>query len=279
MVKLSTNLNEHYYTKNEIQGLLQNIGGVSIEYFIVGSGQNYILFQKYGETIYGYYKLNNTTVTSKIPYNILSIINPNFKVGEGSISFNQNIVTINNASGEGTFTLPIVDEKLYSYSILCDEHITMLYHDGTSINVQAINENNSPVQDASVLFTLNGVLYFKKTNSEGMANLRITLRPGNYESTVIAGTIKTISIEVNSTILISQNDGTILSFYTLKSNAEYLTNESVTINLKGQNYTIISGADDGYCEFEIPSGVNVGDIATILTSVEQRGVTIGKDNY
>ena len=58
--------------------------------------------------------------------------------------------------------------------------LEMSYKDGSTFNATVLDGQGNPLKDATVKFNINGIFYNRKTNSNGIAMLNITLMSGKY---------------------------------------------------------------------------------------------------
>ena len=64
--------------------------------------------------------------------------------------------------------------------VLSASDITMKYMDGTQFAATLVDGQGNPYKDQYVTFNVNGVLYNRLTDSNGVAKLNIRLLPGEY---------------------------------------------------------------------------------------------------
>ena len=64
--------------------------------------------------------------------------------------------------------------------VLSASDITMKYMDGTQFAATLVDGQGNPYKDQYVIFNVNGVLYNRLTDSNGVAKLNIRLLPGEY---------------------------------------------------------------------------------------------------
>ena len=95
-------------------------------------------------------------------------------------------LNINLAPGEYilTATDPLTGLQM-SYNItvlptLTGEDLNMAYKDGSTFNATVLDGKGNPLANAKVTFNINGVLYNRYTDSNGIAKLNINLMPGEY---------------------------------------------------------------------------------------------------
>ena len=64
--------------------------------------------------------------------------------------------------------------------VLTAEDITMKYRDGTKFVAHLVDGQGKPIENATIIFNINGVFYNRTTDNQGDARLNIYLMPGEY---------------------------------------------------------------------------------------------------
>lgn len=88
----------------------------------------------------------------------------------------------------GDYILTAIDPLtglMMSYNItvlptLIATDLNMKYKDGSTFNVTVLNGQGKPLANANVTFNINGILYTRPSNSDGIAKLNINLMAGKY---------------------------------------------------------------------------------------------------
>ena len=86
-------------------------------------------------------------------------------------------------------------------STLIAQDMTMTYLDGSQFHVKAVDKKGSPLFNARIEFNINGGIYYRYTNSSGVASLDINFMPGvyiitsKYEDAIISNTITIVPKE------------------------------------------------------------------------------------
>ena len=80
--------------------------------------------------------------------------------------------------------------------------VVKYYKNGTQYYAVALDGNGNPLVGVNVTFNINGVMYTRVTNEDGIAKLSINLDPGNYIITVIHPNGQMIS---NNIVIIPAN--------------------------------------------------------------------------
>ena len=128
-------------------------------------------------------------------------------------------------------------------TIVADDLVKM-YQNATRFYAKFTDSTGKAIANKEIRFNINGVFYTKKTDKDGVADLGIMLRPGNYILTAynpVTGEEKGFNITVKS--LIMQNDLT--KYYLNASRFEatvynkdgsLAVNKEVTFNINGVFY-------------------------------------------
>ena len=170
-------------------------------------------------------------------------------------------------------------------SIIADDLVKM-YQNATKFYAKFIGSDGKVLANTQVKFNIHGVLYTKTTNNDGVADLSIMLRPGNYILTAynpVTGEQQGFNITVKS--LIVQNDLT--KYYMNASkfqatiydkNGSLAVNKNVTFNIHGVFYTRttdengvvslgISLRPGEYVITTIYEGLDLGNTVTVLPTL------------
>ena len=99
-------------------------------------------------------------------------------------------LNINLFPGKYILTAMHPDGLMYGYNItvlstIHGDDIVKFFRNGTQYCAKFLDGCGSPLVNASVIFNINGVLYKKQTDDNGMARLNINLFPGEYILTAI----------------------------------------------------------------------------------------------
>ena len=128
-------------------------------------------------------------------------------------------------------------------STILANDVVKFFRNGTQYCAKFLDGCGSPLVNASVTFNINGVLYKKQTDDNGMAKLNINLRPGVYILTAMHpdALMYGSNITVLSTILANDvvkffRNGTQYCAKFLDGCGSPLVNASVTFNINGVLY-------------------------------------------
>ena len=183
-------------------------------------------------------------VNASVVFNINGVLYKKQTDYEGVARLNINLFP-----GKYILTAMHPDGLMYGYNItvlstIHGDDIVKFFRNGTQYCAKFLDGCGSPLVNASVIFNINGVLYKKQTDDNGMARLNINLFPGEYILTAIHlnGEEKANIIKVLTTIsaedisLIENKSGV----FVLKTH-DGARNVSITIN--GVEYIVQT--DDG----------------------------------
>ncbi len=165
--------------------------------------------------------------------------------------------------------------------------LVMKYNDGSSYNVIVKDKSGNPLKNIDVKFTINGVTYTHKTDSNGIAKQPIGLKIGNYAiKTVISdkcyqsSTVsKTISVKekldptvklTSSALNMVYQDGSKFAV-TLKDKNVPLANKDIKFTVNGVSYTYKTDSN-GYAY--LPIGLKPGTY-----TITYQYLTPGSLNY
>lgn len=73
-----------------------------------------------------------------------------------------------------------VSNSIKVLSVIETEDLVMKYRDGSKFSAKILDNQGYPYPNQSVNFNINGVIYKRITNENGVANLNINLQPGKY---------------------------------------------------------------------------------------------------
>ena len=214
----------------------------------------------YGEDLSMYYKngsryevsiyqdgklINSQNNDSKVIFNVNGVNYTKELVnGKASIGINLNpgnytITTFYHYTGG----LATKTNNIEVLSTILANDVVKFFRNGTQYCAKFLDGCGSPLVNASVTFNINGVLYKKQTDYEGVARLNINLFPGKYILTAMHpdGLMYGYNITVLSTI----HGDDIVKFF--RNGTQYcakfldgcgspLVNASVTFNINGVFY-------------------------------------------
>ena len=182
-------------------------------------------------------------VNASVVFNINGVLYKKQTDGRGMAKLN-----INLRPGEYILTAMHPDALMYGSNItvlstILANDVVKFFRNGTQYCAKFLDGCGSPLVNASVVFNINGVLYKKQTDYEGVARLNINLFPGKYILTAMHpdGLMYGYNITVLSTI----HGDNIVKFF--RNGTQYcakfldgcgspLVNASVIFNINGVFY-------------------------------------------
>ena len=157
-------------------------------------------------------------------------------------------------------------------------NLTKYYKGSEKFLVNLVDNNNTPIVNASVQITINGNQYNRTTNENGVASLAINLNKGEYETTVYYdggdGTYMSAS-SINTVIVLTTVNGTDITkifkngtqYYAtfVDTNGNYLADGTeVTFNINGVMYTRKVNGTQGLARLNI--NLNPGEYILTATN-------------
>ena len=182
-------------------------------------------------------------VNASVTFNINGVLYKKQTDYEGIARLNINLFP-----GKYILTAMHPDGLMYGYNItvlstILANDVVKFFRNGTQYCAKFLDGCGSPLVNASVTFNINGVLYKKQTDYEGIARLNINLFPGKYILTAMHpdGLMYGYNITVLSTILANDvvkffRNGTQYCAKFLDGCGSPLVNASVTFNINGVFY-------------------------------------------
>jgi len=142
-----------------------------------------------------------------------------------SVAFKRSIITV----------LPTIEGN----------NLVKYFRNGSQFHVKILDGTGKPIANIEVTMNINGVMYKRITNSEGIATLAINLNPRNYTITVIdpnnnlqmSYLIQVLSTIQGSNLEKIYKNGSQYHVKILDDNGNPLVNRSVRMNINGVFYT------------------------------------------
>uniref|UniRef100_UPI00386A7219 hypothetical protein n=2 Tax=Methanobrevibacter sp. TaxID=66852 RepID=UPI00386A7219 len=148
-------------------------------------------------------------------------------IGEGLLASSQTTGTFNVAAN--------------NYRITGNKNINAYYGANKNYKIQLLN-NNKPVKDAIITVKINKNTVQVKTDNQGYATLKLTLKPGKYTITSIYKNVKaTNKITVKKTLITKNKKikkGKTLTYTAklLNKNGKKQKNKKITFKINGKKY-------------------------------------------
>ncbi len=121
------------------------------------------------------------------------------------------------------------------------------YHNDSQFYAKFVNSQGNPLANADVKFNINGVLYTRETDGEGVAKLSINLAPGEYVLTAIHPNGLQIGKKVSvlptlegSDLTMNYKDGSQFKARLVDGTGRALANKTITFNINGVFYNRVT---------------------------------------
>ena len=133
--------------------------------------------------------------------------------------------------------------------------VEMFYHDGTRLIAKLTDFQGKPIVNATIYFSINGVIYAKTTDANGTASLGLNLDSNVYPVTVTyngsafySKISKNITVTINSSIIADDlvkmyQNATRFYAKFMGSDGKVLANTQVRFNINGVFYTKTTNND------------------------------------
>ena len=261
------------------------------------SANDVVKFYKNGTQYYAKFVdgNGNPLVNAEVRFNINGVFYTRNTNGSGIAKLNialypdKYILTAYHPNGEA---------KGYNITVLStinSSDIIKYFRNGTQYYATFYDGMGNPLINETVRFNINGVIYEKRTNDKGTANLTISLYPGNYILTAYHpnGEAKGYNISVLTTLIDNKDidmyyrDGTAFAITDLDGQGKPLANAAVRFNVNGEFYDKITD-ENGIAKlgirlypnnYIITSSYNGLEVSNRINVSSSNTTIIGKDAY
>ncbi|WP_427831840.1 lectin like domain-containing protein [Methanobrevibacter intestini] len=198
--------------------------------------------------------LANTTVRFNIHgvfYNKTTDENGTAKLNIQLRPGNYIITVFNLVTGEQTGNNVTVLSKIVE-----NYDLVKYYKNASKFSVKILDSQGYPVEGTIVTFNINGVFYYKETDSNGIASLAINLRPGKYVITTMYGqydvgnNVTVLPTLQTSDLKMKYLDGSAFNARVVDGQGNPLANQIVTFNVNGVFYNKVTN-DEGIASLNI----------------------------
>lgn len=130
------------------------------------------------------------------------------------------------------------------------------YKNASKFSVKILDSQGHPVEGTIVTFNINGVFYYKETDSNGIASLAINLRPGKYVITTMYGqydvgnNVTVLPTLQTSDLKMKYLDGSAFNARVVDGQGNPLANQIVKFNVNGVFYNKVTN-DEGIASLNI----------------------------
>lgn len=237
----------------------------------------------------------NPLINTEVRFNINGVFytrnTNNGGIANLSIALNPNkyILTAIHPNGE------MSANNITVLSTINGSDITKYFRNGTQFYATFYDAMGNPLINETVRFNINGVIYEKRTNNKGTANLTISLYPGSYILTAYHpnGEAKGYNISVLTTLIDNKDinmyyrDGTAFAITVLDGQGKPLANAAVRFNINGVFYDKITD-ENGIAKlgirlypnnYIITSSYNGLEVSNNIGVSSSNTTIIGKDAY
>ncbi|WP_273475760.1 beta strand repeat-containing protein [Methanobrevibacter woesei] len=194
----------------------------------------------------------------KIEYNIDGLFYYRTTDDDGFARFDINlrpgeyIITVKNmANGE------VTSNKVTVLSTIVIEDLTKYYCNESQFYMTVVDGQGKPLANQEVSINIDGVFYYRTTDSNGVARLDINLRPGEYILTVqdSTGLMRSALVTVLPTltgedVVMDFMDGSTYDVAVVDGQGKPLVNETVTMNINGVFYNKVTD-ENGIASLDI----------------------------
>ena len=204
----------------------------------------------------------------------------------GSVSNDSNAYSVNNVDIDNVVQSEKEDNQIVKEksnkslesTYINVSNIEMYFKNGTRFEAFLFDEQNNPLPDQKLVFTINGVNYNRTTNENGSASMAINLLPGNYliqvnyEGTEVYdksnanGSVKVLSNIIGKDIVKYYKNGTQYYATFLDDHGNPLVGAEVYFNINGVFYYRTTD-ENGSAKLNI----NLPPNEYILTAVHPNG--------
>lgn len=152
--------------------------------------------------------------------------------------------------------------KIDSKDKITSKDLTKYYSKKTSYSVK-VTDISGKIVGKKVKFTIKGKNYYPKTNKNGVATLKLNLKPGKYTVYVSYGDVKVKNKITIKKTLITKNvskkfkKSGKFTVKVLNSKGKSYSKQTVNIKFKGKTYKIKTNKK-GIATFKIPKNLKVG---------------------
>lgn len=237
----------------------------------------------------------NPLINTEVRFNINGVFytrnTNNSGIANLSIALNPNkyILTAIHPNGE------MSANNITVLSTINGSDITKYFRNGTQFYATFYDAMGNPLINETVRFNINGVIYEKRTNNKGTANLTISLYPGSYILTAYHpnGESHGYNINVLSTLIDNNDitmyyrDGTAFTIKVIDGQGKPLANTTVKFNINGVFYDKVTD-ENGIAKlgirlypnnYIITSSYNGLEVSNNIGVSSSNTTIIGKDAY
>ncbi len=234
-VKFSGLLNYTPITKHTNVTIEPTVKGLDVVKMFRNDTQYYAIFTDSQGNV-----LKNKDITFNINGVFYTRTTNNQGIAKMTINLNPGtyvITAINTVTGEQS------GNNITVKSLIQQDDLSKYYLGDSKFQSTIYNKDGSLAINKEVTFNINGVLYKRTTDSNGLVSMAINLRPGEYTVTTtydglsIGNKITVLPTLVTKNLNMKYHDGSSFTAQTLDTNGNPIANQNVTFNVNGVFYT------------------------------------------
>ena len=154
------------------------------------------------------------------------------------------LTTINSITGENSANnITILSRIVENYDLV------KYYRNSSQYTLKILDKQGNPLSERTVKFNINGVFYYRESNSEGIVKMNINLSPGEYIITAeydgyrVSNNITVLSVIEADDLEMHYLDGSQFNVRLLDDAGKSAADKEVTFNINGVFYNRISDSD------------------------------------
>jgi hypothetical protein len=177
------------------------------------------------------FNINGVFYNRNTDENGVSKLNINLKAGTYIIT------TINTATGEHKSNLIVVKDILVE-----NNDLVKYYKNDSQYSIKVLDGKGKALKNAAITFNINGILYTRNSDENGIARLTINLSPGEYiitsqyDSASVSNRITVLERIISKDLSMKYLDGSNFEVKILDGQGKSTSNENLTFNINGILY-------------------------------------------
>jgi len=196
-------------------------------------------------------KNGNTVKNTVVKMNINGVFYERTTNGQGIVKLNLNlepntyILTVTNPSTSemATSIVKILPRIVENYDLV------KYYRSASRYSVKVLSKTGNPEVGKTVTFNINGVFYYRVTNSDGVASININLEPktyiitAEYDGSRVSNKITVLNILKTNDLIKRYGTSSPFTATLLDGNGKAYPNQVIKFNINGVFYERITNAN------------------------------------
>jgi copper chaperone CopZ len=196
-------------------------------------------------------KNGNTVKNTVVKMNINGVFYERTTNGQGIVKLNLNlepntyILTVTNPSTSemATSIVKILPRIVENYDLV------KYYRSASRYSVKVLSKTGNPEVGKTVTFNINGVFYYRVTNSDGVASININLEPktyiitAEYDGSRVSNKITVLNILKTNDLIKRYGTSSPCTATLLDGNGKAYPNQVIKFNINGVFYERITNAN------------------------------------